>query len=81
MADLTKPEGMSDELWADIEYDFNGEESDMEHVLYFTICGGPVEDKKPTQLDLDTWYATTIAPRFQMLLKNQKLYIMHYPKM
>ncbi len=63
MADLTKPEGMSDELWADIEYDFNGEESDMEHVLYFTICGGPVEDKKPTQLDLDTWYATTIAPQ------------------
>jgi hypothetical protein len=61
MADLTKPEGMSDTLWADISDDFNGEDSDGQHVKYFTICEGVVEDMKPTQDDLDTWYATTVA--------------------
>ena len=54
MADLIKPTEMSDELWADIEDDFNGEDATA-HRKYFTV--GDVETEvAPTQDDLETWY-------------------------
>ena len=54
MADLTKPEEMSDELWADIEDDFNGEDANA-HKKYFTL-GDVDTEVAPTQDDLETWY-------------------------
>ena len=54
MADLTKPAGMSDELWADIEDDFNGEDATA-HRKYFTIGDGETL-AAPTQDDLETLY-------------------------
>ena len=63
MADLTKPVGMSDELWEDIEADFNGEYAVDSHKKYFTL--GDVETEvAPTQDDLETWYETVqlLAP-------------------
>ncbi len=54
MADLTKPEEMSDELWADIEDDFNGEDANA-HKKYFTL-GDVDTEVAPSQDDLETWY-------------------------
>ena len=54
MADLTKPTEMSDELWADIEDDFNGFDPNA-HRKYFTIGDVDIEGA-PTQDDLETWY-------------------------
>jgi len=60
MANLTKPEGMSDTLWADIENDFNGEDSATTHKKYFTL--GEVDTVVlPTQEDLDSWNALVVA--------------------
>jgi len=59
MADLTKPEKMSDELWADIEDDFNGEDVNA-HKKYFTL-GDVDTEVAPTQEDLDNWYALVVA--------------------
>ena len=59
MADLTKPAEMSDELWADISDDFNGEDANA-HKKYFTL--GEVDTEvAPTQEDLDNWHALVIA--------------------
>ena len=55
MADLIKPAEMSDELWADIEDDFNGEDSVTGHKKYFTL-GDVDTEVAPTQDDLETWY-------------------------
>lgn len=63
MADLTKPAKMSDELWADIEDDFNGEDVNA-HKKYFTLGEADIE-VAPTQEDLDNWHALvveTMAP-------------------
>ena len=60
MADLTKPEEMSDELWADIEDDFNGEDSVTGHKKYFTL-GDVDTEVAPTQEDLDNWHALVVA--------------------
>lgn len=62
MANLTKPEEMSDELWADIENDFNGEDSATTHKKYFTL-GEEGSETAPEQSDLDRWYATTVVPQ------------------
>jgi len=60
MADLTKPAEMSDELWADIADDFNGEDSVNAHKKYFTL--GEVDTEvAPTQEDLDNWHALVVA--------------------
>ena len=60
MADLTKPAEMSDVLWADIEDDFNGEDSVKGHKKYFTL--GEVDTEvAPTQEDLDNWHALVVA--------------------
>ena len=59
MADLTKPEEMSDELWADIEDDFNGPDANA-HKKYFTL-GDVDTEVAPTQEDLDNWYALVVA--------------------
>ena len=55
MADLTKPAEMSDELWADIADDFNGEDSVNAHKKYFTLGDADIE-VAPSQDDLETWY-------------------------
>ena len=60
MADLIKPAEMSDELWADIEDDFNGEDSVNGHKKYFTL-GDVDTEVAPTQEDLDNWYALVVA--------------------
>ena len=62
MADLIKPTGMSDELWADIADDFNGEDENA-HRKYFTLGDGETL-AAPTQDDLETWYETVqlLAP-------------------
>ena len=55
MADLTKPTGMSDELWEDITDDFNGEYAVESHKKYFTVSEGD-EEEEVTQEALETWY-------------------------
>ena len=60
MADLIKPAEMSDELWADIEDDFNGEDSVTGHKKYFTL-GDVDTEVLPTQEDLDNWHALVVA--------------------
>ena len=60
MADLIKPAEMSDELWADIEDDFNGEDSVTGHKKYFTL-GDVDTEVAPTQDDLETWHALVVA--------------------
>jgi len=57
MANLTKPEGMSDTLWADIENDFNGPEAVDNHKRYFTL-GEEGSETAPEQDDLDRWYVS-----------------------
>ena len=59
MADLIKPAKMSDELWADIEDDFNGEDATA-HKKYFTL-GDDDTAVAPTQKDLDNWHALVVA--------------------
>ena len=59
MADLTKPAEMSDVLWAAIEDDFNGPDTNA-HKKYFTL--GEVDTEvAPTQEDLDNWHALVVA--------------------
>ena len=59
MADLTKPAEMSDELWEDIEDDFNGVDA-IAHKKYFTL-GDVDTEVLPTQEDLDNWHALVVA--------------------
>ena len=61
MADLIKPAEMSDELWADIEDDFNGEDANA-HKKYFTL-GHVDTEVAPTQEDLDNWHALVLATK------------------
>ena len=60
MANLTKPAEMSDELWAALEDDFNGEDSAITHKKYFTL-GDVDTEVLPTQEDLDNWHALVVA--------------------